>query len=191
MRTSLIKMIIGCVIAFTVSSCNQTKLSNEEAKSLVVNSLNLPISINAYVSYRGKSGFLKEFSMDILKREGYIMDVGDWLFSTTQVTNKGREYLVNTEDINGSPEFTFRMYDIDFEAIKGIAINKEQQTATVRFALKYTNITPVAEAIDENIQKPLESELVFKKFDSGWQLQSDQNKTPRELVNDILKSNKN
>lgn len=77
--------------------------------------------------------------------------------------------------------------------ITGISIEKESQIATVRFTLKATNITPIARTLSRigyikySLDNALSGELIFKKFNNGWQLHSDQNKSSNEIVNEILK----
>ena len=195
MRIKLINITVSICAIFTLVCCNQIKLNNEEAGNLVIQSLGLPQKFNKTVSNR---------ESDILNQEGYVVkEAGKYVGSSThfgidyipeklEVTKKGKPYLIKmAKNSSGDPLLTFKTYDIDFGSITGIAIDKEQKTAIVRFTVVATNVTPIANLLERRFEHPLNGELVFKKFDSGWQLKSDQNKTPRELVNDILKSNKN
>jgi hypothetical protein len=91
--------------------------------------------------------------------------------------------------------YKFKTNDIDFDQITGISIDKETQTATVRFTLKSTNVTPVALSLKSegyikySLDNSIPGELIYKKFDNGWQLESNQNKSSNEMVNEIIKGN--
>ena len=91
----------------------------------------------------------------------------------------------------GTATLSFKTFDIGFNDISGIALDKDQQTATVRFTIKAINITPVGRLLEQNVDAPRSGELVFKKFDKGWQLQSNQNISSVDLVKQIYWPNRN
>jgi len=175
-------VIILILIIF--SGCNQIKLTNEEAQKLIIKELSLPQKFAKNVSANWssdadklvKEGFMyrKEVGFIVLHYRGYI-------------TEKGKPFYLgkNGKDNELEDVFNFKTFDADFDAITGIAINKDDQTATVRFTLKPINVTPIGTLIEENINNTRNGELVFKKFDNGWQLAKDQNKGGTELVKEI------
>lgn len=184
-----------------VTSCTQIKLSNDEAKSLIVKSLKLPVSFRHDINKRPSMG--SGFELDGL-RNARLITGSEYLDSRRlieiQITEEGKScYLGENDNV-----YMFKTNDIDFDQITGISINKEEQTATVRFTIKATNATRAAYALSQtdagfsgkkyinySLDNPLSGELVFKKFDNGWQLLSDQNKSSSDLLNQILDSNPN
>ena len=79
----------------------------------------------------------------------------------------------------------FQGYRIDLGDVTGIAVYKKQQIVLIRFYLKATNITPISEALHDNINTVRNSELIFKKFNNGWQLASENNKSKDDLLRNI------
>ena len=168
------------------TSCNNLKLTNEEAKNLITGTLKLPQNFNENVT--GADVFVWDKAM----KEDFIYDPGNCSYGCTlQATEKSKPYLIS-DKITGSGggyidynTLTFKGFEIDFGQVLGIAINKEQGTATIRFSLVSTNITPVGRALEKNIDNPRNGELIYKKFDNGWQLASEQNKSGIDLVREI------
>jgi len=165
-----------------LTNCNRINLTDQEAKGLIIKTLNLPQKFNTKVSRNDMRTLIS------LERAGLIYKKGGF-FSGYMVyaTDKGKPYLIGeeTEHMYGKNVLKFKSFEIDFNQITGIAINKEQQTATVRFSLKAINITPIGRATERNIDDFRNGELVFKKFDNGWQLESDQNKSSIDIVKKI------
>lgn len=167
------------------TSCNNLKLTNEEAKNLITGTLGLPQKFNEDVS--GSNIFRWDKAM----KAGFIYDPGNCSWGCTlRATEKGKPFLIS-DKITGSGGYYdyntlyFQGFDIDFGEVTGIAVNKEQQTAVIRFNLKATNISPVSQVLQDNINNVRSSELVYKKFDNGWQLASEQNKSGVDYVREI------
>ena len=181
----------------TITSCNQVKLENNEAEGLIKKTLELPKTYRRDVGWgSGVSMFGASGPLDALQSNGLITYNIEYhgAFSDPSLyltpTEKGKPYYLG----QNSNVYMFKIHDIDFDQITGISVDKETKTATVRYTLKATNVTPVASALSSNgyieysLDNPLNGELIFKKFDNGWQLQSDQNKSSSELLNQILDS---
>lgn len=193
------KTIYLTILLFSTNiytSCNQTTLTNEEAKALIKKDLGVPVSFHQDLTKQATI-----FSADILnvlRTEGLVngpryVDVNTPI--QIEITEKGQSSFVSEED----SYYRFKTNDIDFDQITGISVNKEDQTATVRFTLKATNVTPAAIALSKqtigysgnkyipyNLETPINGELVYKKFDNGWQLQN-QDKAGSQLLDFILK----
>lgn len=172
-----LKIFVFTVIVINIVGCNQVKLSDKEAKELIIKELTLPLKINKnsceYIGY-----------VNDLSKNGYLSltpSVG--LMPYVEVTEKGKPYLVSVETGDwGRKDYIFHCFDIDFNAIEGISVNKEQQTAIVRFSFKSTNITPVGEIIYKHINKKKIYELVFQKFDNGWQIASGEKISDKDII---------
>lgn len=194
-------ILIFATIALSIlSGCNQTKLTNDDAKALITNTLNLPVTYRHDINKRPSMG--SGFELDGLREAGLITG-SEYLDSRRlieiQITELGQSSFIGEND----NAYMFKTNDIDFDQITGISINKEEQTATVRFSLKAKNATLAAYAlaktkagfsgnnyINYSLINPLNGELAFKKFDNGWQL-LEQGKSNSELLNQILKSDAN
>ena len=176
-------------VVLTMVSCKQLKMTNKEAQTLVAQTLNLPQKFSKKVAGTADIGD----ESDELKKAGYITKSGNWVDGYyLNVTDMGKQYLVSIgkDAVYGTSTLTFKTLDIDFGEITGVAINKDQETATVRFTLKATNVTPIGRIIVRNIDGPKNGELVFKKFDNGWQLAAN-NKSGLDLVRQIVWGNRN
>lgn len=195
----LCMFLIFCSLAF-FSGCYQTKLSNEDARMLIIKTLNLPMTYRHDIYKRPSMG--SGFELDGLRAAGLISG-SEYLDSRRlieiQITEMGQSSFIGEN--NGA--YMFKTNDIDFDKITGISINKDEQTATVRFSLKAKNATLVAYTlaktkagfsgnnyINYSLINPLNGELVFKKFDNGWQL-LEQGKSSSNLLNQILNSDAN
>ena len=177
------------LITFSVFflNCNQIKLTNEEAKLLVIKTLNLPQSFNQNIT--GNS-----MASNVLEANGFITKTGFWLYGfSIHPTKKSKPYIVSTskEPMYGTNTINFRVFDIELNEITGIAINKDEGTAIVRFSLKASNITPIGMIVEPNINTPKSGELLYKKFDTGWQLLNEQNKPSLDLLRKMLWPNRN
>ena len=171
------------------TSCQNTKLSNEEAKDIVIKNLSLPHSYYEEINANSMDPLGAGSKCDKLERDGFVYKTGNWIYGyTLNVTDKGKPYIIGQgKDVMYSQStLKFQAFDLDFDQIMGIAINNDQGTATVRFTLKATNISPISRTLDSNIDNPKSGQLVFKKFDSGWQLEANQGRTGIELLNIIL-----
>lgn len=194
MKKTLLNII---VFAFTIGmlpGCSSVNLNDQEAQDLIVKTLNLPQKFRQDVSGNGIDFLGEGRYYPILERAGYLTSKGNWLYGyELHVTNKGRPYYMGEgeRDTQGHRKLMFKTFDIDFDKITGIAINKEQKTATIRFTLKAINITPIGRLLEKNIDNPRPGELVFKKFDNGWQLEFEQNKSAVKLVQEIFWSKRN
>jgi len=191
-NTKLLFMLL-ISISIVFSSCNRVKLDNNEAEGLIKKTLQLPIAYREDIGL----GFGATSWLDALQNDGLITynikysgPIHTYLYLNP--TNLGKPFYLGQDPTN-SNIYIFKTNDIDFDQITGIAINKESQTATVRFTLKAINVTPIARTLSSigyikySLDNPISGELIFKKFDNGWQLQSDQNKSSNEIVNEILK----
>src|ERR1035437_2813544 len=185
------KLIFMLLISVAFLSCNQVKLDNNEAGDLIKKILELPKSYSEDIGLGwGATSWLDALQEDGLiiyniEYHGAFSDPSLYLFPT----DKGKPYFLG----QSSNKYKFKTNDISFDQITGISIEKESQIATVRFTLKATNITPIARTLSRikyikySMENPISGELIFKKFDNGWQLQSDQNKSSNEIVNEMLK----
>lgn len=198
------KKVIVIIMTISLSiftSCLQVKLSNDEAKNLIVRALNLPVSYRHDIDKRPSMG--SSFELDGLRKAGLITG-SEYLDSRRlieiQITEFGKSSFIG----ENNEAYMFKTNGIDFDQITGISVNMEEQTAIVRFTLKATNVTLAAYALAEtdagfsgkkyinySLRNPLKGELAFKKFDSGWQLQFEQDKSSSELLNQILDSDSN
>jgi len=184
--TDKLAMLLLTVIALT--GCNQVKLEDQEARNLVVSTLGLPQKFTEEVNANSMDPLGSGRKCQALEDAGFIYKTGNWIYGYNLFcTDKGKPFLIGQgkEMMQGKNTLKFQAFDIDFNQITGIAINKEQQTATVRFTLKATNVSPISRTLEKNIDNPRNGELVYKKFDKGWQLASDQNKTGTDMVREI------
>lgn len=193
-------LIFATIALAILFGCNQTKLTNDEAKVLIIKTLNLPVTYRHDINKRPSMG--SGFELDGLRSAGLIagseyLDVNRPI--EIQITETGQSSFMG-ENNNA---YMFKTNDIDFDQITGISINKEEQTATVRFSLIAKNATIAAYAlaktdrgfsgkkyINYSLINPLNGELAFKKFDNGWQL-LEQGKSSSDLLNQILDSDAN
>lgn len=198
MKNTLLIIVLFMGIALT--SCNQFKLDNNEAEGLIKKTLELPKSYRYDVGWgNGVSMFGASGPLDALQSAGLITYNIKYHGAFTDpslylsTTDLGKPYFLG----QNSNVYKFKTNDIDFDKITGISINKESQTAIVRFSLKATNVTLAGYAlarekyIKYSLTGPIMGELVYKKFDSGWQLETEQGKSNSELLNQILESESN
>jgi hypothetical protein len=193
-------LLIIVVIASISTSCNRVNLSQDEAKALIVQSLHLPFIFRFDINKR--ASFDNDFAVYGLYKAG-LTTGGDYYPGQTiniQPTELGKPSYLGD---NGNA-YMFKTNDIVFVQITGIAINKDQQTATIRFTLKADNVTLAGytlaktngdlngnKCIVYSLTRPLNGELTYKKFDNGWQLATDQNKSSLDLLNQILDTSEN
>ena len=182
--------LLALITSLTFISCKQLKMSDEEAQTLVTKALNLPQKFSKNVAGTGGFGDVS----DALEQAGYIRKSGSWLYGySLSVTDMGKPYLASSgkDAMYGTTTLSFLTLDIDFGEITGVVINKDQETATVRFTLKAINVTPIGKMVEKNIDAPKNGELIFKKFENGWQLASENNKSGVDLVKGIVWGNNN
>jgi hypothetical protein len=182
-------------ILITLSGCNRVNLDNIEATELIKKTLQLPKQYREDIGLGwGASSWLDALQADgfivyTIEYHGAFSDPSLYLFPT----DKGHPYYLGKDP--NSNKYMFKTNDIDFDQITGVAIQKSSQTATIRFNIKATNITPIALSLRKinyikySLDNPISGELIFKKFDNGWQLQSGSNKSSNDLLSDILKVN--
>lgn len=204
-----IKLISLTILLAFFTSCNQTKLSDEDAIKLVKMHLHLPAEFQHNVNRRPT--MVSGFELDGLRDAGLITGA-EYLDSRTpiqiEITEKGKSSYIGLGEVNMNTDnrfvaYQFKTHDIDLGGITGIAINKEDQTAIIRFTLKAKNVTPAGIVfsktkagfsgryfINYSLDNYIDGELTFKKFDKGWQLQTDQNKSAEELLDQILNGKK-
>jgi hypothetical protein len=178
-------IFIGTLTVISVFSCNRLQMSNEEARTLIVAALKLPQTFRHDVN--GES--ILNTDRDQLANAGFITkEGGAWASYTITPTETGKPFYLGImgQTPAGSNILGFKTYDIDVDQISGVSINKDDQTAMVRFSLKAINITPIGTLLEPNVNSPKNGELVFKKFDNGWQLNSDQNTPPIDLLKRFL-----
>ena len=187
MKTTILKIIVFVFTVGLFSNCNQITLTNQEAQALIVRALLLPQKFNEEVNANSNDPLGVGKKCQKIEDNGFVWKEGNWIYGyTLHVTDKGKPYLLGQgKDMHGKNTLQFQAFDIDFNEVTGIAINKEQQTASVRFSLKAINISPISRLLEENINNPRNAELVFKKFDNGWQLAVDQNKPAIDMVKKI------
>lgn len=199
MKNIALLIILMTSILFT--NCSQDKLNNSDAEKLIRATLKLPKSFNNSVGEGIGQLTNAEIRLNALQDDGLITYTKEWddnsgyILSVTP-TEKGKPYFIGLGSstlYKNRQGFLFKTHDIDLDQITGISINKESQTATVRFTVKAINVTPVANSLNRvqyfeyySLDSPINGELVFKKFDNGWQLESSQNKSASELLDDIL-----
>ena len=186
MKRLLIPVLL-IMAGMQIESCNDVKLSDDDAKALVIKTMNLP-KHNTFMVERRRS-MMSGFVIQGLEQAGLVTErqlTQDEFMSDQSripndltITEAGKSSFIN-QDNSG---YYFKTYDEEFDRITGILINKEQKTATVRFTTKATNVTPAAIALSKtdagfsgkkiisiNLENPTDHELVFKKFQNGWQL---------------------
>ncbi len=188
------------VIVSITMSCNRLNLSQNEAKKLITQSLHLPFSFRFDINKR--STFNDDFAVYGLYKAG-LTTSGNYYpgqLIETQPTGLGQSSYLGD---NGNA-YMFKTNDIDSLQVTGISLNKDDQTATIRFTLKAVNVTLAgyilakttlnpsgAKCIVYSLSRALNGELTYKKFDTGWQLATDQNKSSADLLNQILSTNEN
>lgn len=185
------------VLFFTtlLTSCKELKMSNEEAEKLIKNSLNLPQKINMNI----EANVSNNYAFGCLKDAGYLSATRNWNPSSgsfgqweyyVEVLDNAKPYLIEENQQTGT--FVFKINDIIFDKITGISIDKNNNTSLVRFNLKIENVTPIGSTLQNNgqisysLNDPIQAELTFKKFDNGWQLESNQGLSPDELCKKII-----
>lgn len=183
-------IVIFLTISFAIlTSCTKVKLSNNEAERLVKSSLNLPMLCEA--------AFYDSDCRPLIS-QGILL--GNDLYNL-QVSEEYKKYFSQKLERKGRypmSQYRFKAYDIDLDAITGLSVDKESETAIVRFSLKVANATPFVNNarffairnfesdVSENINtnSKFNGELRFRKFDTGWQLES----SPSQGYSSILES---
>lgn len=182
-------VLLLIVFSLLFASCGEKiDLPNQEAQALVEKTLNLPQKFRSEINGTNYSRNATNHPCTKLEKAGYILVHTSWgyPYHTISATEKGNQYYLGEgESSNGNNTLLFKTIDVGFGEITGIAIDEEQKTATVRFTLKAINITPIGRILENNIDNPRNSELVFKKFDNGWQL-ADQNISGTEFVRSVF-----
>ena len=185
-------VLLLIVFSLLFASCGEKiDLPNQEAQALVEKTLNLPQIFRSAVNADNYDWNGANHPCYKLEQEGFISVyierfMGCQQGSKITVTDNGNPYFLGEGKRKGfNNTLLFKTMDVGFGDITGIAIDAEQKTATVRFTLKAINITPIGRILENNIDAPRNSELVFKKFDNGWQL-ADQNISGTEFVRSVF-----
>lgn len=161
---NILQMAAIMFIVCFVTSCNQIKLSDQEAKAFIIKDQKLPKSCYIKLILSDMTG-LNALQNAGLITYSYGFSGFDTWFKLTP-TDLGKPYYLG---LDGRDVHKFRTYDIDFDKITGISVNREEQTAIVRFTTKAINITPIATTLSL-MPRLVDQEIVLKKFDTGWQL---------------------
>jgi hypothetical protein len=193
-------LLIIMAIASISISCNNVNLSQDEAKTLIVQSLHLPF-IFRFDIYK-RASFNNDFAVYGLYKAG--MTTGGDYYPGQKINIQPTELGKSSYLGDNGNAYMFKTNDVVFVQITGIAVNKDQQTATIRFTLKADNVTLAGytlaktqgnlngdKCIVYSLVRPLNGELTYKKFDNGWQLATDENKSSLDLLNQILNNSEN
>jgi len=163
-------------------------MTDEEAEILIKKELNLPKKFNEEINANSNDPLGEGAKCYSLEKAGYVYTTGNWIYGyNLYTTAKGKPYLIGEgkDSWSGKNTLKFKAFDIDFDKVTGIALNKETQIATVRFTLKAINISPISLAIDKDFDSIKNGELEFKKFDKSWQLSNNSSKTGTDLLKEI------
>jgi len=185
----LLKTTLFILTISLLQSCNQITLDKQEAQTLIVKTLNLPQKFHEEANANSNDPWGAGGRFYTLEKAGFVAKNGNWIYGyKIYATEKGKPYVIGEgKDNTGNKTLKFKGFDIVFNEINGIAINKEQHTATIRFSLKADNISPIMRVLEKDIDGIKMGELVFRKFDTGWQLESNLNKSSVEMVMEIWK----
>lgn len=173
-----LKLIVILLLSVAFTNCDQVKLADREAQNLIEQSLNLPKKFSTAVYSADAT------SLDLLLADGVItggrVNNNNNRENYIEISDACKQYNLGETTNMGNKDYVFKTYDIEFANIDGISINKENKTALVRFTIKFTNITPFARSlvksrswnlkIYRDLDNPIRGELNFRKFDSGWQI---------------------
>ncbi len=169
-----------------LTGCGGLNLSEQDAQTLVKSSKSLPHDYPVII--RNSSD--NEAILNLLQQNGLITWKFKWgndynghsFDCDIYPTDKGKGFFLGKSQQQGElgimfENYMFKGYTMDFNQIVGISVNKENQTATVRYSQKATQVSPFAQLLANNtkfISQPLTSDItedvIFKKFDTGWQL---------------------
>lgn len=130
--------VIAVIFMVLLSGCNQVKMTNDEAKVLIIKTLELPVSFRHDIDKRPSMG--SGFELGGLRNAGLI--TGSEVLDARrlieiQVTELGSSSFIG----ENNSAYMFKTNDIDFDQITGISLNSAEQTANVRFSLKAKNAT--------------------------------------------------
>ena len=144
------KLIFILLVFIAFSNCTQLKLENNEAEVLIKKTLELPKQYREDIGL----GYGASTWLDALQTDGFIIYTIDYHGAFTDPsltlfpTDAGRPYYLG-QDPNDSNKHRFKTNDIDFYQIVGISVQKESKTATIRYSLKASNITPIARTLSK------------------------------------------
>ena len=178
-------IVSSCII---LMGCNALKLTNPAAETLVTQTLGLPISFRDDIIPSSKDFLFEGAKFEKLCKNGFMTKSGSFLYGYKgQITEKAKPYYLGVEDDYWKGKVhKFKTFDIVFNEIIGILINKEQQTALIRFSLKAVNVTPIGELLRKDLGAPFIGELRYKKFDTGWVLDSEINTKSIDILSAII-----
>jgi len=137
-------LIFATIALAIITSCTQIKMNSDEAKSLIVTTLKLPITYRHDIDKKPSMG--SGFELDGLRNAGLITGsetLDSRRLIEIQITELGSSSFIG----ENNSAYMFKTNDIDFDQITGISVNKDVQTATIRFSLKAKNATLAAYAL--------------------------------------------
>ena len=135
-------------------SCNSLTLEEQEAQNLINQNLNLPKTFSIEIGQFSFSESHASQYYSALLDQGFLYKTDDnpYTFASEIEVNKEKSapYFLGRADFG---KFTFKKYDIGFDAIQSISIDKEEKIARVAFTLKYMNIPPYTEEAEKAKEK--------------------------------------
>lgn len=183
MKQILFIFLFALVGVLTIGSTTHTPappLSHAQAKVLIVKALGTPILFRHYIPLRKTMCWGADIRSFQRKELIYYVDDREDIYNFFLKINSEYAQWYMGQDENGCK---LKLYDIVFSGITGIATNPSTNVATVRFSLKATNISPFARClvnvkigcterkyIPFDLDTPINGEMTFRKFDTGWQL---------------------
>lgn len=199
--TICIFSIVGLLSTSGTTRIPPPGLDHTLAKSLISKALKLPRPYRHYLPARKTMCWGND--VEQLQKDGLLTYTDDpnniYNFSIKVDPMFAHMYL--GQDAEGY--HMFQLYDIVFGSITGVSTDPNTQLATVRFSLAATNITVFASSLSKvrvgcsgrpyipfKLYAPINGELVFRKFDTGWQLESMQNKGAYDILKEIYSQNK-
>jgi len=159
-------------------SCSQISLSDKEGKELIVNTLKLPLKLNREIEI-SHSPLRADEITERLTANGYLKKSTLGMSTYYDLTEKIKPYLISSKPSLLGHYYKLTSFNVEFNKIEGILLDKTKQTATIRFSLIAKNVPPIYLLLNEggfSVFKEIRNyELVFQKFDKGWQLSTDEN----------------
>jgi len=182
------------------SNSNNDFFGTSEAQKLIVAALNLPKECTEKVAVGD------EVTLSRLKQGGAIVEgfVNNSNFHENyiEVSESNKKYFLGKITSGGSdyPSYLFKTFNLDLGKIEGISVNKENQTAQVRFTIEYKDVSPFGRILGQytseggngfriDIEKPITAEFNFRLFDTGWKLEITESIRGYSLLDQIIYEN--